>query len=116
VFSSVKRATTKLKRNFKAQSADMIAGAHAIPDYIEKCIRTADLIVCDLSEARPNVYYELGFARALGKPIICIAKSGEKLHFDISHLKTIFYETYEELENTLRRDMASLVQGDAHAH
>ena len=51
-----------------------------------------------------------GFARALGKPILCVAKKNQELHFDISHLKVNFYETDSELEEVLRRDMASLLR------
>lgn len=39
---------------------------------IEQRLRTARLVVADLTDDNPNVYLELGFRRAVGKPVVCI--------------------------------------------
>lgn len=69
-------------------------------------IEAADVVVADVSEARPNVYLEVGYAWGKDIPVVFVAKKGEKLHFDVSTQKCIFYGKYSalvgELEKLLR--------------
>ena len=46
--------------------------AGRIHEYIED----ADAVVADLTELNPNVMYELGFARALKKPVLPVVAKG----------------------------------------
>ena len=73
-------------------------GDFVITERIEQSIKQAELIICDLSEKSLNVYYELGFARALNKKIIVTAKEGTKLPFDVKQNKTNFYKNTIELQ------------------
>ena len=63
-------------------------------------------MIADLSLERPNVYLEVGFAWGLKKPVILVAREGQRLHFDLSHHKCLFYRTIgklsESLEKTIR--------------
>jgi len=54
-------------------------------------IRDSSLIVADVSDNNPNVFYELALAHALGKPTIIIKSVDSKLAFDISTDRTITY-------------------------
>ena len=56
-------------------------------------IRRAAFIIADLSEPRPNIYYELGYAQALGRSIITTACEGTELPFDIFDVPTFFVIT-----------------------
>jgi hypothetical protein len=58
-----------------------------IPNIIE-AIRRCAFIIADVSEPRPNVYYELGFAQALGKDVVTTAYEGTELPFDIFDVPT----------------------------
>ena len=53
-------------------------------------IEAADLVIADLTEGRPNVYLEVGYAWGRGIPVIFVAKKDEKLHFDVSTHRCIF--------------------------
>ena len=56
-------------------------------------IRLSDVVVADLTDANPNVTYELGFAHALNKPAIHIsASNSEYLPFDLRQWSTLFYK------------------------
>jgi len=57
------------------------------------------LIICDVSEASPNVYYEFGYAKSKNKSIIVTAKENTKLPFDTSHYEHIFYSSAMDLQN-----------------
>jgi hypothetical protein len=70
-------------------------------------IEAADLVIADLTEGRPNVYLEVGYAWGRGVPVIFIAKKGEKLHFDVSTHRCIFYGKFSQFA----RELEQLIQG-----
>ena len=59
---------------------------------------------------KPNVYYELGLAKAQEKPIIILSKKDHKPHFDISNLYRVIYSSYSQLENELYEKMKQLLE------
>jgi hypothetical protein len=63
-----------------------------VVDEIHRLIRQSVAVIVDLSEAKPNVLYEAGFAHALKKPCIHICStSTDKLPFDVAQWKTTQY-------------------------
>ncbi len=55
-----------------------------VVERIESDIRDSDAVIADLSEAKPNVLYETGFAHALGRPTIHISSTSlNDLPFDV---------------------------------
>lgn len=73
---------------------------------IEEGIRTADFCIVVLDGFRPNVLYEMGYAQALGKPLVLVLQNGQlespdDVPFDISTLQRIDYERPDR--NTLAR-------------
>ena len=76
---------------------------YRITDQIVQMIQSARLVVADLTHERPNVYFELGYARGLGKTIITIAREGTNLHFDVKDWTCIFYNDSRVLERELKR-------------
>lgn len=76
-----------------AVRADETYGPRVILADIVKQIDEAIVIVAEITPGNPNVYYEVGYAHARGKPTILIADHEvEKLPFDISPFRTLFYE------------------------
>lgn len=57
-------------------------------------IETAQIIIAEITPANENVFYEVGYAHALKKPTILLAnkKDREKLPFDLSGFRVLFYE------------------------
>lgn len=51
-------------RNLTVERVSEPLGDYIITEKIEQSIKRAELIICDVSEKSPNVYYELGYARA----------------------------------------------------
>jgi hypothetical protein len=78
-------------------------------------ISKASIIIADLTNRNPNVFYELGIAHTLGKPVIMITQSMEFVPFDLRHLRCILYEYKPKsikkfeliLEKTIRAVLSS---------
>ena len=78
-----------------------------IVDEIERNIHASVAVIADLSESRPNVLYELGFAHARGKPTVPICRTPlQDLPFDVRNWNVIKYTaggTYSLRESLARR-------------
>lgn len=104
-YDAIRRGILKVHADLKVERVDEQPGSFAITEGIWKSIRRARLVICDLTDERPNVYYELGYAHALGKPMVCVARTGTNIHFDLSGFKMLFFNTYRELEESLIREV-----------
>lgn len=74
---------------------------------IRERIESANLVVADLTGARPNVYLEVGYAWGKGVPVIFVAREGEQLHFDVSRHRCIYYKSIRQLG----RELDKLIRG-----
>lgn len=77
---------------FELIRADKISDPGIITNQIMSYIEKSDLVISDLSGQNPNVFYETAIRHALRKPIIQIVQAGDKIPFDISAVRTIFYD------------------------
>jgi hypothetical protein len=84
-----------------AERVKDVPGDYRITDRVLASIRRAGLIVVDLTHERPNVYFELGFARGLGKTVITIMREGAKAHFDVRDWTYLPYVDSRPLERSL---------------
>lgn len=73
-------------------------------------IRRSAFIISDVSEPRPNVYYELGYAQALGKDIIMTAFEGTQLPFDVFDVPTLYWDCQDTLEQKIHVEINRLGQ------
>ncbi len=55
-------------------------------------IAKADIIIADLTGRNPNVFYETGYAHALGKRVILLTQQEKDIPFDLKHYQHIIYE------------------------
>ncbi len=60
-------------------------------DRIYNQINKADVIVADLTDRNPNVFYEVGYAHALEKRVILLTQSADDIPFDLKHHYHIVY-------------------------
>jgi len=75
-----------------AHRADDLFRPSTIVNDIWAYTRRAKLLLADLSGRNPNVFYELGLAHALAKPVILVAASMEEIPFDLRALRIIIYD------------------------
>ena len=69
-----------------------IFGAGKIMDQIWSGIRSAKVLVAELTQRNPNVFYELGLAHALEKPVVLVSSNEEDVPFDLHHIRVIYYD------------------------
>lgn len=69
-------------------------GAEVLISSIESGIKNSSVCLADITLDNANVWYELGFALALGKPVVMVcAEDRQKFPFDIQHRQVIVYKT-----------------------
>lgn len=96
-----------------------VGSGHILLEIVD-AIENGEFLIFDLTDGRPNVYYELGYAHGVGnrpEDIILIAKEGTKIHFDIMPLRVLLYTSAKQLERTLKSQLAKLVplsRGEQH--
>ncbi len=82
------------KAGLKPVRADNeIFGTGKIIDQVWSGINTAKVLVAELTSRNPNVFYELGLAHALQKPVVLISSNENDVPFDLQHIRVIYYNT-----------------------
>ena len=74
-----------------AERVDQQIFAGSIMERVYNQISKADLVVADMSERNPNVFYEVGYAHALGKTTILVTKTEDDIPFDLRQYPHIIY-------------------------
>ncbi|MBI3881460.1 MAG: hypothetical protein HY301_15525 [Verrucomicrobia bacterium] len=69
-----------------------IFGTGKIIDQIWRGITAAKVLVTELTSRNPNVFYELGLAHALGKPVVLVSSNELDVPFDLKHIRVIYYD------------------------
>ncbi len=69
-----------------------IFGTGKIIDQIWSGIYSARVLVAELTTRNPNVFYELGLAHALKKPVVLVSSNEQDVPFDLHHIRVIYYD------------------------
>jgi hypothetical protein len=90
-------------------------------ESIENGIRSAVVCLADITIDNPNVWYELGFAFAAGRPVVMICNMAERLvkkfPFDIQHRTVIVYKAeapsdFDTLKAAITEKITAYVKKD----
>jgi len=93
---------------YQCVRADEKYASTPIRNDMIQSIKDSSVVVADITPNNPNVYYELGYSHAIGKPTILLCeKNRDTLPFDVSGLRTIFYANTivgkREVEDRLKK-------------
>jgi hypothetical protein len=90
-----------------AERVDEQMYSGSILDRILNQISKADVIVADMTRRNPNVFYEVGYAHALGKVVLLLTQNADDIPFDLKHRA---HTVYEGKIDTLRTTLVSKLQ------
>ena len=79
----------------EAYRGDSIFGYMVIENLWNQ-INSAGLVIADVSERSPEVFYLLGIAHTLGKKVLILSRNPGDIPFDLKKYRHIFYEVSEE--------------------
>ena len=71
-------------------------------------------MIADYTGNRPNVYYEAGYAKGLGIPVIMLIPKSDledkdkRPHFDIAQYNFIAYDGLDDLKQRLRQRLRAM--------
>lgn len=104
------------KAGLKAVRADAdIFATGKIMDQVWTGINAATVLVAELTSRNPNVFYELGIAHALKKPVVLISSNEDDVPFDVRHIRVIYYDVNdpfwgEKLMSKVAENIVSALQ------
>jgi hypothetical protein len=80
--------------------ADNFFTVHDIMKDIWNGIYNAKVVIADCTNRNPNVFYEIGIAHTVGKPVILITQNPDDVPFDLRNIRYIRYQyTPREMKN-----------------
>ena len=79
-------------RGYEVQRADQISEPGLITSQVIQRIVEDPLVIADLSEWNPNVFYELALRHALRKPLVQLIAEGERIPFDVAAMRTVSFD------------------------
>jgi hypothetical protein len=102
VYSDVIKPTVEKELGICCIRSDEETKPGVINNQIFTMILKAKIIIAETTFRNPNVFYEVGMAHALNKDVFIFNSSkNKKLPFDISTIRAVFYDDYEDLKKKI---------------
>jgi guanylate kinase len=104
-YKAMKRAVARYDPSLRCISLEEMTGSFRISDTAKENIRNCRLAIVDLTESKPNVYYELGYVHGIAKSCIITAHVDTPKLFYPGEYKIVYYRNASELEDRLSREL-----------
>ena len=95
---------------YKPVRVDHVNAVDNINATIINYLKTAPMVIADMTDHNPNAFYELGFRQALELPLVPIIKVGERLPYDVMTTRTVFYDTDVSKIEESKENLKSKIQ------
>jgi hypothetical protein len=89
---------------------DIFARGSYITENIWRLINRSALLIADVTDKNPNVFYELGIAHTVGRDVIIISQNKEDVPFDIQNLPYYLYTYDENGKKKLTDELKKLIE------
>jgi hypothetical protein len=101
--------------------ADKISEPGIITTQIIEYIVDAELVIADLTEKNPNVFYELAIRHVIRKPLVQIIRKGDVIPFDIAGTRIIQFDLHNldsvaSAKDEIFSQIKSLEAGNSDVH
>lgn len=98
-YDTIRDVVTNL--GFRCTKGDDSNVSSNILGHIIQQISKSRIVIANISGRNPNVFYELGIAHALGKPVLIVSESLTDIPFDINSSRILAFENEAELSERL---------------
>lgn len=107
VYDDAIRPTIEEAQMQCARADELYSTSPILVDVMEH-IAKATVVIADLTDRNPNVFYELGLTHVAkqNRAVILIAENSEDIPFDLRHLRVILYERSGDGIARLKSDLA----------
>jgi len=113
--------TAVQRTHLNCQRADDIFNSVAVVQDVWAGINKARIIVADMTDRNPNVFYEIGLAHALRQPVILLSQKEDdvpflpsqkkdEIPFDVRHIRCIFYADTKSGRRMLSSKLAKTIR------
>jgi hypothetical protein len=82
-------------RGYVMVRADKIASPGMITHQVIEALTEAPLVVADLTDHNPNVFYELAVRHVTRKPLVQLIADGQRIPFDVADMRTIRFDIHD---------------------
>lgn len=91
--------------------ADQISEPGIITTQVIQHIVEDPLVIADLTDRNPNVFYELAIRHAIKKPLVQMIKEGEQIPFDVAGTRTVHVD-HQDLDSVeeAKREIIKQIQ------
>jgi nucleoside 2-deoxyribosyltransferase len=90
--------------------ADQIfAPSRSVEEEIQTGLTRAAIVIGEVTDANPNVMWELGYARARGIPVVLLTQDPGRIPFDLRSARAVTYQPTAPLESLVARLADALV-------
>lgn len=106
-----------IKRDLESVECFRMKEFHSVKEprakVMARKIKECRFAIADITGNNPNVFYEIGYARALEKPVILIKnKQIGKLPFDIQDLEVLIYDRDKIGYNDINKQILATISND----
>lgn len=88
--NTIKPAVEESGFNYKCFRANLVIG-NIIKDILDN-LNKSDIVIADMTDRNPNVFYELGVRHALRDATVLITQNMDDIPFDLQHYATLKYD------------------------
>jgi hypothetical protein len=96
--------------------ADDFFGTHSIVEDVWRALYHARVVIADCTGRNPNVFYELGIAHTLGRPVVLVSQDQDDIPFDVRHIRSLVYELTPRGMAKFEQDLASTIRLELRHH
>lgn len=93
---------------FMCERADLSVFTGDVMEWVKQRVKSAALVVADLTDANPNVYLEVGYAWGVGIPTVLLVRDTNHLKFDVRSQRCLPYDRIKDLEIALTKELKGL--------
>ena len=96
---------------YRTKRSDRMKRPGVITSKLLAAVTEADLVVADLTDLSPRVFYALAIRHAAQRPVVQLIDAAQELPFDVANMRTIYVDVHDlDSAETAREELMT------HAH